>query len=276
MRCDYCYWFRDLDVKEKPTKEQYTRVVQEIAKRPKASLLILGGEPTTDPALPDILEQAVAAGISEIAVGTNFIKPNKYFQSLPHRDKVAINISIHLDVFKNTSQRGLDAYIDKIIKFYKSPGGKKIRIGMVIDNRYADRVVYVMERLKEVKCMKYPILLTHENYTYYDLDQSTVDRVKPYFSEAFTVYKINGVEHNLLDDAVNQGPKFTGYWCNSNTIEVFATGDVNVTCSNRPVGNVYTTDDVIKNFNPLQRCTVPFCDNFNRILLTKKKYGKYT
>lgn len=276
VRCDYCFWFRDVDLTERLIPVNWKRIISEIAKREHVHLLFLGGEPTFNKDLPDMINYAIEVGINDVQVGTNFTRDLDYFLNLPQPDKCKINITLHPDMWKDKSDQEYYAHIDKIIAFYEAGPGKNMRLGIMLDERYFDRVMYALDKLDQLKVMKYPVIPTYETYEYYKVSPENIAKAKPYFHEAFRKYFINGEEHDWLDDHHTDGPVFTGYWCNANTLEVFANGDARITCLDRVVGNVLEEEDVIKNYNPLVQCTAPFCDNFNRILLKKKKYGKYT
>ena len=276
VRCDYCFWFRDFDINESMSESTYKRVIDELLKRDKVHLNLLGGEPTFYPYLNGIIEYALDSGLTDFIITTNFIRPLEFFNKMPRLAEYSLAISIHLDAFKDKPDDEFARYLDNIEEFCKNKPGKRNRIGVVIDERYMDRLLQVLERIKDIRAMKYPILATYETYDYYKVSQPTVDIAKPYFSELFYKYMINDVEHDMLDDAVNNGPNFQGYWCNLNTVEIFPDGTTRTTCTDKYVGNIIKEDDVVKNYNPLHRCTVKLCDNFNRIMLKKTKYGKYT
>jgi organic radical activating enzyme len=271
VRCDYCFWFRDIDLTQRMQPDNWKRIISEIGKREHVHLLFLGGEPTFNKELPDMITYAVEeVGITDLAIGTNFTRPLDYFKSLPHQDICKVNITLHPDMWKDKPDEEYYAHIDKIVEYTEYTDG--VRLGVMIDERYMDRVFYALEKFKDIKIMKYPVIPTYETYEYYKVSPENIEKVKPYFHQAFTKYKINNEERDWLDDHHNDGPVFTGYWCNANTLEVFANGDARITCLDKVVGNVIEQDDVIKNHRSLVQCTAKFCDNFNRVLLKKWKY----
>lgn len=276
VRCDYCFWFRDIDLTDRMAPTDWKRIISEIAKRDDAHLLFLGGEPTFNKDLPDMIRYAVEEiGMRDLSVGTNFTRNLDYYTSLPHPDVCKINITLHPDMFKDKPDSAWYEHINKIVDFYNL-GYTSIRIGVMLDERYIDRVFYALDTLANIKVMKYPVIPTHQTYEYYKVSPENISKLKPYFHEAFRKYTINGEERDWLDDHHTDGPVFTSYWCNANTLEVFANGDARITCLDKIIGNVIKEDDVIKNHKSLVQCTAPFCDNFNRVLLKKKKYGKHT
>lgn len=274
-KCDYCVWFRDLYIPKMMTPPVYTRILDEIAKRKDVTLLLAGGEPTTSPHLPDMIEYAVSKNI-KFAISTNFLRPLEYFNSLPQLDKYRINIAIHMDIFKDKPQSEVDEYVDKIITFNKTKPGKKLRVGVVIDERYIDRVVGVLDRLKGLRIIQYPILIINADHSYAPITQTSIDRIKPYFSEVLYKYEINGEQRDMLDDSTINQPNFNGYWCKSAIIEVFVDGSLKNSCDDKIIGNILEEDNLVRDYNPLRKCTTYLCDNFTRLFMHKQKYGKHT
>ena len=132
------------------SKQQFSELIKLLLaqKRPKISMTLIGGEPTTHNDFPYFLNEAGNIKNSYIHVVTNLLKSYDYFSSLPLTDSFDFTCSYHSHAIKDTKE-----WFSKVSLLHRKKCLSKVFL--MLTSKNVDKIKKVYDQYKEKYIKKY-------------------------------------------------------------------------------------------------------------------------
>lgn len=216
--CSYCsYYTNGVYNTDSISDEKLISISNLVMKKlesvpPHTRIELLGGEPSTHPKFVEIIKQMYEnKNIDSISLYTNFSKIKIWEELEPYKDKLIINISIHLEYYK-------DSMLDRIKDYHH------LHLMMIPDASLSNLYKRIIERFPNVYLDK----LYEDMNNYYEYPEE-LEQLIAKQPKAIKTFKYN--EKDIDFDNWEQYNKFKGWTCYTKTFYIDYLGNIRRDCT---------------------------------------------